>query len=102
MRIYGKEVDFKISRIKDAENFENALKEMRAKEECIGKYNGPLSGLVGMCIGMFRGFFVKATGVDVLEECEDMEEAKKAYFDFLEEVKKQKAAILDITAADIK
>lgn len=102
MLIYGKEVDFKISRVKDAGKFENALQEMSAKEEDIKKYHGPLSGLVEKCIGMFRDFFVKATDVDVLEECEDMEEAKKAYFDFLEEVKKQKAKILDITAADIK
>ena len=102
MHIYGKEIDFKISRLKDAENFEAALQEMNVKEKEISQYKGPMTGLIERGIGMFRGFFAKATGVDVLEGCDDFNEAKKAYFAFLEEIKIQKAEVLDITAADIK
>ena len=102
MIIYGKEIDFKISRLKNAGDFEMALQEMSAKEKEIAKYNGPMTGLIERGIKMFRDFFIKATGTDVLEGCDDFNEAKKAYFEFLEEIKKQKAEVLDITAADIK
>lgn len=102
MLVYGKEVDFKISRLKNAGDFELALNEMSEKEEEIKGYKGPMRGLIEKCINMFRDFFKKATGVDVLEECEDLDEAKKAYFEFLDEIKKQKEEVLEITAADIK
>lgn len=102
MLVYGKEVDFKISRLKNAGDFELALNEMSEKEEEIKGYKGPMIGLIEKCINMFRDFFKKATGVDVLEECEDLDEAKKAYFEFLDEIKKQKEEVLGITAADIK
>ena len=102
MLICGKEVDFKISRLKDAGNFEMALEEMKTKEEEIKEYKGPMTGLIEKCINMFRDFFKKATGTDVLEACEDMDEAKNAYFKFLDEIKKQKTEVLGITVADIK
>ena len=102
MKIYGKEIDFKISRLKDAGNYETALNEMQANETELSKYSGPMTGLIEMCINMFRNFFKRATGTDVLEGCEDLDEAKKAYLEFLDEIKKQKSDILGITAADIK
>ena len=102
MKINGIEIDFKISRLKNAGDFEMALQEMSAKEKEIAKYNGPMTGLIEKGISMFRDFFVKATGVDVLKDCDDFNEAKKAYFEFLEEIKKQKTEVLEITAADIK
>ena len=102
MLVYGKEVDFKISRLKNAGDFEMALNEMSAKEEEIKGYKGPMTGLIEKCINMFRDFFKKATGTDVLEECEDLDEAKNAYFEFLDEIQKQKEDVLGITAADIK
>lgn len=102
MKIYGKEIDFKISRLKDAGNYETALNEMQVNETELSKYSGPMTGLIEMCINMFRNFFKRATGTDVLEGCEDLDEAKKAYLEFLDEIKKQKSDILGITAADIK
>lgn len=78
MKIYGKEVDFKISRLKDAENFEMALRELETAEKKIGEGSGTLKEVFEKGITMFKKFFLKATGEDVLGECSDFEEAKEA------------------------
>ena len=102
MQIYGREVDFKISRLKDAGNMEMALNNMARTEEKIKK-NGPsqLSEVIRAGIKLFRDFFEDATGVDVLADCEDLDEAKQAYLDFLAEVKKQKE-LVGVSLTDIK
>lgn len=105
MEIREKEVDFKISRLKDAGNFELALQAMEKSEEEIkkaAKNKDKLSSVIGMMLGLFRQFFIQATGVDVLEDCDDLEEAKEAYYEFLEEIKLQKDKIINFSAADIK
>lgn len=102
MVIYGKEIDFKISRLKDAGNFELALQNMEKSEKEISKSNGRITEVIEKGIRMFRNFFKDATGVDVLEDCEDFTEAKEAYLYFLEEIKEQKKSVLQFTADDIK
>lgn len=95
MTIYGKEVDFKISRLKCATAMEAALKEMdetEQKAKKLGKES--LTKVIGHIISMFRQFFITATGVDVLADCDDMEEAQAAYFQFLEDIKGQKATLM--------
>lgn len=102
MVIYGKEIDFKISRLKDAGNFELALQNMDKSEKEISKSKGRITEVITQGIKMFRDFFKDATGVDVLEKCEDFNEAKEAYACFLNEVKKQKDSVLQFTVDDIK
>lgn len=96
MLIYGKEIDFKISRLSNAAAMENALKLMEKDEEKLKKMpdNAGAFKVIAAGIAMFRNFFKNATGVDVLEECDDLEDATKAYFDFLNAIKVQKKTIL--------
>lgn len=101
MQIYGKEVDFKISRLKDAGNMELALRHMAETEKQVKK-GAKLSETLNLMIQMLRTFFQEATGQDVLEGCEDLEEAKQACYGFLREVKNQKETVITFSADDIK
>lgn len=96
MKIYGKEVDFKISRLSNASALELALEKMGKEEEKIKKMSNDsgVARVIGAFLTMFSNFFVDATGVDVLEGCDDMEDAKKAYMEFLSAIKTQKTAML--------
>ena len=75
MQIRGREVDFKIGRLKDAEALEKALDNMGVNEKKINR-KGKLSEILMAEIQLFRSFIVEATGEDVLDGCEDFEEAK--------------------------
>lgn len=95
MLINGKELDFKISNLKDAGNMELALKEMEKKEKEIREGKDlSISSVMQAMLDLFRNFFKTATGVDVLEGCEDVLDAKQAYSDFLKEISRQKQAII--------
>ena len=95
MLINGKELDFKISNLKDVGNMELALKEMEKKEKEIREGKDlSISSVMQTMLDLFRNFFRTATGVDVLEGCEDVLDAKQAYSDFLTEVSRQKQAII--------
>ena len=101
MQVYGKEIDFKIGRLKDAAALETAITNMGEAEEQVRKET-KLVKVMSRMNDMFRQFFIDATGVDVLEECGDLEEAKRAYYEFLGEVGKQKDALINFSASDIK
>ena len=95
MLINGNELDFKIFNLKDAGNMELALKEMEKKEKEIREGKDlSISSVIQTMLDLFRNFFKTATGVDVLEGCEDVLDAKQAYSDFLTEVSRQKQAII--------
>lgn len=95
MVINGKELNFKISNLKDAGNMELALKEMEKTEKEVRKGKDlSISSAMQTMLDLFRNFFKTATGVDVLEGCEDVLDAKQAYSDFLTEVSRQKQAII--------
>lgn len=94
MLIYGKEVDFKISRLSNATKMDQALKKMDQDSDKIAKMGNDTVGVIGAAIEMFRSFFINATNVDVLEGCDDLEDATKAYYDFLDVVKEQKVSLL--------
>ena len=102
MQIYGREVDFKVSRLKDAGNLDMAMDNMEKTEKELIKHQ-PASAYEAYrnLISMLRTFFVDATGVDVLAECEDAEEAKDTYFDFLRQVNAQKVDV-SVSLTDIK
>lgn len=101
MQIRGREVDFKIGRLKDAEALEKALDNMGVNEKKINR-KGKLSEILVAEIQLFRSFIVEATGEDVLDGCEDFEEAKGAYLDMIQEIAKQKKELLGFSLEDIK
>lgn len=101
MQIRGKEVDFRVSRLKDAEALELAINNMGKKEEEIRKEK-TLTAVISKTNEMFRQFFIDATGTDVLVDCEDLQESKETYTEFLRGVGEQKKSILDFSVSDIK
>ena len=103
MVVKGKEINFKISNKNHARNFEEALKGMEKAEKEIKSKTADttkMSVVVDYVIEMFRDFFVKATWEDVLADCEDMDEAKEAYYEFLAGIEKQKEAFLQPFSLD--
>lgn len=101
MQIRGREVDFKIGRLKDAAAFEKSLDKMSKTEKEVNK-KGALSEIIAAEIEMFRAFVKESTGEDVLEDCDDLEEAKGAYIDMLLGIKKQKETLLGFSMDEIK
>lgn len=101
MQIRGKEVDFRVSRLKDAAALELAINNMGKKEEEIRKEK-TLTAVISKTNEMFRQFFIDATGTDVLVDCEDLQESKETYTEFLRGVGEQKNKILDFSVSDIK
>lgn len=102
MQIYDKEVDFRISRLKDAGKLEMAVKKIEATEKKIVKNKTNLMATLRDTNEMLRQFFVDATGEDVLADCDDLEESKKAYYGFLRDVKEQSNKIIRFSADDIE
>jgi len=101
MQIRGREVDFRITRLKDAAAMEKALDHMAESEKKINR-KGKLTEIMSATIEMFRNFVKEATGEDVLEDCDDVEEAKNAYIEMLCEISKQKEEALGFSMDKIK
>lgn len=101
MQIRGREVDFRITRLKDAAAMEKALDHMAESEKKINR-KGKLTEVMSATIEMFRNFVKEATGEDVLEDCDDVEEAKNVYIEMLCEVSKQKEEALGFSMDKIK
>lgn len=101
MQIRGREVDFRITRLKDAAAMEKALDHMAESEKKINRKR-KLTEIMSATIEMFRNFVKEATGEDVLEDCDDVEEAKNVYIEMLREVAKQKEEALGFLADEIK
>ena len=99
MQIRGREVDFKITRLKDAAAMEKALDHMTESEKKIN-HKGKLTEIMSATIDLFRNFVKEATGEDVL--CDDVEEAKNVYIETLREVAKQKEEALGFSVDEIK
>lgn len=95
MVVNGKELDFRIGNLRHAAAYEKALIQMGETEDKIKNMKEEkLTPVLKAMIDMFRQFFLEATGVDVLADCEDMQEAREAYEQFLGEIVKQKKAML--------
>lgn len=93
MDINGKKINFVISKKSNAKKFEQALKEMEKREASIRNNEHPeLSDLLDEVLDMFKQFFIEATGVDVVGDCDDATEVKEMYEEFLGAVKKQSNA----------
>lgn len=101
MQIRGREVDFRITRLKDAAAMEKALDHMAESEKEINR-KGKLTEIMSATIEMFRNFVKESTGEDVLEDCDDVEEAKNVYIEMLCEVSKQKEEALGFSMDKIK
>lgn len=104
MVINGKEIDFKISRKSDAERFEKAINKMSETEKHIRgmkEEKNTLAEILEALRGMFADFFKEVSkGVDVVGECDDMEEIQGMYFAFLQDVEKQKKTFLSPFSAE--
>ena len=101
MQIRGREVDFRITRLKDAATMEKALDHMAESEKKINRKGKLTEGMSGT-IEMFRNFVKEVTGEDVLEDCDDVEEAKSVYIEMLCEIAKQKEEALGFSMDKIK
>lgn len=101
MQIRGREVDFRITRLKDAAAMEKALDHMAESEKKINRKR-KLTEVMSATIEMFRNFVKEATGEDVLEDCDDVEEAKNVYIEMLCEISKQKEEALGFSMDKIK
>lgn len=101
MQIRGREVDFRITRLKDAATMEKALDHMVESEKKINR-KGKLTEVMSATIEMFRNFVKEVTGEDVLEDCDDVEEAKSVYIEMLCEIAKQKEEALGFSMDKIK
>lgn len=99
MKINNVEFDFKISSLKHASAMELALEHMDEKEKEINKKKtnpkSKLTEVLSDTLDMFRQFFIDSTGTDVIQDCDDVREATDYYYEFLEEVKKQKETITE-------
>lgn len=95
MTINGKEVNFKISNLKHAAAMKQALYEMGKTEEEIKAMNSKdLVSVLTAMISMFRQFFITTTGEDILQDCDDLQDARDTYELFLSEISKQKKSVL--------
>ena len=101
MQIRGREVDFRITRLKDAATMEKALDHMAESEKKINR-KGKLTEVMSGTIEMFRNFVKEVTGEDVLEDCDDVEEAKSVQIEMLCESAKQKEEALGFSMDKIK
>ena len=101
MQIRGREVDFRITRLKDAATMEKALDHMAESEKKINR-KGKLTEVMSGTIEMFRNFVKEVTGEDVLEDCDDVEEAKCVYIDMLCDIANQKEEALGFSMDIIK
>lgn len=94
MKINNVEFDFKVSRLRDAEAMERALQNMEKRElevkALADKKDVKLTEIIRGTLGLIRDFFVDTTGIDVLGDCYEIEEATKIYQQFLTEIEKQK------------
>ena len=90
MKIYGKEIDFKHTRLEDAKRFEKAVNNMADANEKYKK-TGSMSEYIRWQIGVYRKFFIDATKTDVLKGCQDVQEAEAAYYDFLGKIQAEQA-----------
>lgn len=101
MKVYGQEIDFRITRIDDAQRYKAALDEMQKDEQKLQKLKrSDLAVFLKSYIEMFQKFFINATGVDVLAGCNDAQEAHDAYISFLREIKVAKIKMASFSIED--
>ena len=66
MQIRGREVDFKVGRLKDAEALEKAIDNLGVNEKKINRI-GKLSEILAEEIRLFLTFILESTGEDILD-----------------------------------
>ena len=91
MKLRGTDIDFRYTRAADAERLTKATDRLRERSEEMEKAAeagwGPN---VKTTINVFREYIHTATGKDLLEGCDDLGVAEEAYYDFMDEVDRQK------------
>lgn len=101
MRLNGMEIDFKITRLKDAARFDAAKAELESKK-FEPEPGEPVVKTIERAIDAFRTFMKTATDVDVLKDCTDLEEAKATFTQFCSEVNAQKNNMPVFSSSNIK
>ena len=98
MKINHVEFDFRISKLEHAgklelalQNLEKAEKSINAKKE---KKGTMITSIVRDTLEMFRAFFMTVAGVDVVGDCDDLQEVTEMYYTFLDEIKDQKKTLI--------
>ena len=87
MKINGHEFEFSYVNSADAIRLSEAGKRIAGRLEEIEKAQKESWGsVVRVTIDCYREYLKTATGIDILEGCDDIETAEAAYFDFLGEV----------------
>ena len=95
MILNGKEIEFKIGNRNHAAAMENAMVKLQKREkELVNMKEENWRTAIDKLIEMFQEFFIEATGIDVLEGCEDAEIAENVFLEFLDELNRQKNKIL--------
>ena len=61
MKVYGKTIDFKHTRLEDAKRFEKAVSNMADANEKYKKTGHSMSEFIRWQIGVYRNFFFAAT-----------------------------------------
>ena len=94
MKINGKEIEFDATDSIQIAKMEEALENMGSKEAEIKSLDAKLSVQLVRLVGVLSDFFKEATGEDILEGVTSYEKAQQFYFDFLNEIGKQKSKVL--------
>lgn len=96
MKVYNKDVNFSITNIDDAKNFELAIQNLKKNEKTVKEIAGlvregkaKLFDLMETQMRMFRAFFKECTGEDVLVDCRDLAVAKAEYSSFMDSLQEQ-------------
>jgi hypothetical protein len=96
LKINNVEFEFDIYDVDNSERFEEAIEKLSESEEAVKKATETqkMSVVNKAFIGMFKQFFINATGVDVLADCKNSKTAEEAYSEFLDEIGKMKGQLL--------
>ncbi len=103
MLLNGHEVDFSYVGAEDASRLSDASKAIASRLiEVEEAQKDGWGNTVATTIDCYREYLRTATGIDVLENCGDIETAEDAYFGFLAEVARQKAEYMERRAERIR
>ena len=93
MNIHGIEVDFNITNPEHYDHYMAGLKLLEQGEKKVRSINDPMAegiNIMEIMLQAVKDFFYEAVGVDVLAECDNVQEAMDTYHLFLKDVAAQK------------
>ena len=98
MKINNVEFDFRIAMLVHAAKLVMAMKDMEKQEKSLNakleKKGTMLAEIVRDRLELFRTFFKTISGVDVVGDCDDLNEVTEMYYVFLDEIQEQKKTLI--------